>query len=122
MWISSLPDHLRLPLLAVAVAVLVAAIGVAAVTRPEDAVPTDEVLLSRLIERPAPDVTGVVLDAKGIVDPVVRQAAVMEWIRRNQTEFDPVAVVRVCEILEGVAKDACLRKATSPHLQGIAPQ
>jgi len=104
------------------VTALCGAVAVAVWARPGAGGDADELLLQQLISRPSRDIPGVLRDAEGITDPVIRQAAVMEWIRRNQAGMDTVAVVPVCEVLGGIAQDACLRKATSPHLQGIAPQ
>lgn len=53
-----------------------------------------------------------------IPDPVVRQAALMEWLRQNQDRVDLQAMAPLCEYLDAANRALCLRRLGSPHLRG----
>lgn len=55
-----------------------------------------------------------------IPDPVVRQAALMEWLRQNQDRVDLQSMAPLCEYLDAANRALCLRRLGSPHLQGHA--
>lgn len=55
-----------------------------------------------------------------IPDPVVRQAALMEWLRQNQDRVDLRSMATLCEHLDATNRALCLRRLGSPHLQGHA--
>lgn len=117
-------DRVRTVLLGVAVVVLLGAIGVAVATGTGavGGADPDRVTMERLLARPAEDLGGVTADAAAITDPVVKQAAVLEWIRRNQGHIDITNALALCESLGGIATDTCARRVDSPHLRTRPPQ
>lgn len=78
---------------------------------------SDQEVMERLLARTAGDVVGVQSDAGAIVDPVVKQAAVLEWLRRNLGHVDSTRAAPLCRMLGGIATDTCVRRLASPHLQ-----
>lgn len=108
----------RRVILVVAAVVLLVAVGVGLWARPggpaEQAVDAD--VVERLLARPASDIDGVLADAAGIRDPVLRRVAIDEWVHRNASRLHAQKGERVCLALEGTTRDVCLRKVSSPHL------
>ncbi|MCB9777228.1 MAG: hypothetical protein H6742_01525 [Alphaproteobacteria bacterium] len=77
----------------------------------------DECLFDRAMARPPEDIRGVWMDAKAIGDPMVRQAAVMGWIRTWRGRYYATSAIELCGLVEGAGQDACVRYVGSPHLQ-----
>jgi hypothetical protein len=109
--------------LGIAIVVLGLSVGLAMWAGPRRAAPVggDMERMETVLTRGPEELETVLMEVFAIEDPVVRQAAVVEWLRRNQAAIDPRAAGRLCHLLDGVAVDLCLRRAESPHLRS-APQ
>jgi hypothetical protein len=57
----------------------------------------------------------VIAEARSIHDPLVRDAAVVAWVRAHRTELRP-SDGRVCSVLTSTEQAGCARRLASPHL------
>lgn len=77
----------------------------------------DMCLLNRVLGISATDLQHFVEQTQTIDDPLVRSAAVMDWVARNGASLTPDAAARVCQILPPGEQLTCIRRATAVHLR-----
>jgi hypothetical protein len=65
--------------------------------------------------RPPPTAAAAEIELARIVDPVVRSAATLGWLREHP-DVSGNQVGPLCLLLEGSERKACVRRANSPHL------
>jgi len=73
----------------------------------------DACLDSRVRAATGPD--DVMAVARLIEDPLVRDAAVVAWVRAHRAELRP-SDGRVCSVLTTAVQAACARRLSAPHL------
>jgi len=74
----------------------------------------DVALYRRALAAPVTEVPAI---AEAIVDPIVRDAAVMAVAGRPQVLIDPGTAHRLCALVSPHARTKCERVANSPHLR-----
>lgn len=77
----------------------------------------DRCVHDRLLGRPGAEVDLVVADAGAIQDPVMRQAAVYQWVMDHGRELGQGRAMALCNTLEEPGRGTCLRRLSSAHLQ-----
>ena len=77
----------------------------------------DQCYFDQALARTPTDVDGVHADVGAIGDRMVRQAALLGWVRANRGRYDVSKVLPLCSLIEGVGQSACVRNVGSPHLQ-----
>jgi hypothetical protein len=55
--------------------------------------------------------------APAIVDPVLRDTAVIRWTRDREAGMRHADALAMCDILTDQEKSACRRRLSTPHLQ-----
>lgn len=73
----------------------------------------DACLDARVRAAPGPD--AAIAEARQIEDPLVRDAAVVAWVRAHRAELRP-SDGRVCNVLTSAEQAACVRRLSAPHL------
>lgn len=68
---------------------------------------------SRVRAAAGPD--AAIAAARLIEDPLVRDAAVVAWVRAHRAELRP-SDGRVCNVLTSAEQAACARRLSAPHL------
>jgi len=101
--------------------VLLASVAVAVAVRPSGPWPVlfgddEERRVEAALARSSGEIPALEADLETFSDPVLREAVVLGWIARHRAEVDTPAAVALCERLYGVARDACARRVSSPHL------
>lgn len=81
----------------------------------------DEPTVEEVLAIPANDPQAVADAVARISDPVVRQTALLEWIRRNRSAHLPMALSPLCALLDADGEVLCARRVGSPHLDARAP-
>lgn len=108
-----LPPLLASRRLVPAVAALLVSGAAVAVMR-EGPASADVALYRRAVAAPVVEVPAIV---EAIVDPMVRDAAVMAVAGRPQVLIDPATAHRLCAVVSSHARSKCERIANSPHLR-----
>ena len=63
------------------------------------------------------DAPSAISTAGGIVDPIVRGAAITEWVDAHKNEVPRDDARALCDLLEGPDKGLCKRRLDAAHLQ-----
>lgn len=79
--------------------------------------PAERALVEEALALGPRDIDDLVRCVDGLSDPILRQAAVMDWVSRNAGALAPGDGQRACGLLDGPTRDFCLRRVDSPHLR-----
>jgi hypothetical protein len=81
----------------------------------EDVVERDMCVYDALVADPPPTADDAMDMARRIEDPIVRGAAVGQWLR-SHPRAEPSGALQLCGLLEGPELLSCRRRVESPHL------
>ena len=70
-----------------------------------------------ILAMPASDIAKIVGTAEQITDPMIRGAAVSEWVKNHNNDINQQQGQRLCTLLDGRDRSYCLRRLSSPHLR-----
>lgn len=79
--------------------------------------PRDVCYYDLLVAVPAEAPEEAVLTAQSIVDPVIKSAGVLEWIRRHNRSVAVEGGQKLCDQLQNWERTACERRLYAAHLQ-----
>ena len=71
----------------------------------------------QIVALPSTAIEEVIASAKQMVDPMVRGAAVAQWIKQNNNEINQQKGQELCSLLDGRDRSYCMRRLSSPHLR-----
>ena len=74
-------------------------------------------LHEKILKMPASNVAGIIETAKSINDPMIRGAAVSEWVKNHNNDVNQQQGQQLCSLLDGRDRSYCLRRLSSPHLR-----
>ena len=83
----------------------------------EDSKQRDACYHEEILLMPASDITKIVQTAQQITDPMIRGAAVSEWVKNHNNDINQQQGQQLCTLLDGRDRSYCLRRLSSPHLQ-----
>jgi hypothetical protein len=79
--------------------------------------PRDVCLNAEIAQTPGSQPDVVLQKAPLIKDPMIRQAAVSQWVKEHVREIPNEKGQELCNLLEGRDRSYCQRVLSSPHLQ-----
>ena len=71
----------------------------------------------QLIAMPVTQIDDVITTGKQMVDPMIRGAAVAQWIKLHNNEINQQKGQELCALLDGRDRSYCMRRLSSPHLK-----
>ena len=71
----------------------------------------------RLVAMPVTQIDDVIATGKQMVDPMIRGAAVAQWIKLHNNEINQQKGQELCALLDGRDRSYCMRRLSSPHLK-----
>jgi hypothetical protein len=74
-------------------------------------------LHKKILTMPASNVAEIIETAKLINDPMIRGAAVSEWVKNHNNDVNQQQGQQLCSLLDGRDRSYCLRRLSSPHLR-----
>lgn len=82
-----------------------------------DSFDRDRCFSEAIDQLPPEQVDAVLQDARSIEDPMIRGAAVSNWVAAHVNEVSRDKGEALCQLLDGRDQSYCQRRLTSPHLQ-----
>jgi hypothetical protein len=70
-----------------------------------------------LVKMPVSDIDAVIATGQKMVDPMIRGAAVAQWIKLHNNEINQQKGQELCALLDGRDRSYCMRRLSSPHLK-----
>ena len=77
----------------------------------------DQCLHKHILTMPATDIPGIIKTANQVSDPMIRGAAVSEWVKNHNNDVSQQQGQQLCALLDGRDRSYCLRRLSSPHLR-----
>ena len=71
----------------------------------------------QILTMPATDIPSIIKTANQISDPMIRGAAVSEWVKNHNNDVSQQQGQQLCALLDGRDRSYCLRRLSSPHLR-----
>ena len=71
----------------------------------------------KLVAMPVTEIEAVITTGKQMVDPMIRGAAVAQWIKLHNNEINQQKGQELCALLDGRDRSYCMRRLSSPHLK-----
>ncbi len=72
---------------------------------------------TQIVSTPAAQIDTVIQIGGQMVDPMVRGAAIAEWIKQHNNEINQQKGQELCALLDGRDRSYCMRRLSSPHLR-----
>ena len=72
---------------------------------------------NQIVSTPASGIETVIQLGGKMIDPMVRGAAVAEWIKQNNNQINQQKGQELCALLDGRDRSYCMRRLSSPHLR-----
>ncbi len=82
-----------------------------------DMMKKDSCYHDQIVAMPANQIETVITTGQKMVDPMIRGAAVAEWIRLHNNEINQQKGQELCALLDGRDRSYCMRRLSSPHLR-----
>jgi hypothetical protein len=77
----------------------------------------DQCFRMQILSMPATDIPNIIKTAKLVSDPMIRGAAVSEWVKNHNNDVSQQQGQQLCSLLDGRDRSYCLRRLSSPHLR-----
>ena len=71
----------------------------------------------QILTLPVTDIAEIIKTAQQISDPMIRGAAVSEWVKDHNNGVSQQQGQKLCALLDGRDRSYCLRRLSSPHLR-----
>ena len=71
----------------------------------------------RIVALPSSEIDTVISEGQKMVDPMIRGAAIAEWIKTHNNEINQQKGQELCALLDGRDRSYCMRRLSSPHLK-----
>ena len=71
----------------------------------------------QILTMPASAISDILATAKLINDPMIRGAAISEWVKNHNNDVNQQQGQQLCALLDGRDRSYCLRRLSSPHLR-----
>lgn len=68
-------------------------------------------------DMPPSEIDALIANAEKMVDPMIRGAAIAEWIKNHNNEINKDKGQKLCTLLDGRDRSYCMRRLSSPHLK-----
>lgn len=82
-----------------------------------DMMQRDSCYHDQIVVLPANQIADVITTGQKMVDPMIRGAAIAEWIRLHNNEINQQKGQELCALLDGRDRSYCMRRLSSPHLR-----
>ena len=77
----------------------------------------DSCFHDKLVVMPVDQIDEVIKTGQQMVDPMIRGAAVAQWIKLHNNEINQQKGQELCALLDGRDRSYCMRRLSSPHLK-----
>ena len=77
----------------------------------------DDCYRQKIVNLPPAEIDQIIQLGNKMVDPMIRGAAVAEWIKDHNNEINQQKGQELCALLDGRDRSYCMRRLSSPHLR-----
>jgi hypothetical protein len=83
----------------------------------QDTMQRDDCYRQQIVALPPAEIDQIIQLGNKMVDPMIRGAAVAEWIKDHNNEINQQKGQELCALLDGRDRSYCMRRLSSPHLR-----
>lgn len=83
----------------------------------QDTMQRDDCYRQKIVTLSPSEIDQIIALGNKMVDPMIRGAAVAEWIKDHNNEINQQKGQELCALLDGRDRSYCMRRLSSPHLR-----